>query len=685
MAEVDIERLVALAGSGKGRKKRVRNGRIGSRIAASERDTAENMELLYACANDWQQLEPRRREHERFVRYMNGQQWDDYVEDPDCPHRMIQEKELISRTGVTPVTNNIIQQFVRNILGQMLSNKYQTVVQARRNEDSELAEMLTNTIQACLDVNQNATLDINHVITLLSMGISWGKITYTKWDDRNDTDGRVSFVNENRIAWNQDCEDPRLLDLRRITELHSYTIDELVSNFATSPADERTLREMYRNHSFRNEEANARAADVLGTLDFWGNTAEQNKCRIIEVWQKRGRWVLWIHDRATAELPKEYTEQFELHEREADAENERRRMQAAEAGLDPEEVEDTMVEYERYFEEYWWVKYLTPQGVCLLEMESPYKHQQHPYVFASMPIVDGQSKSLLSDLIDMQRNINRQRTLLDAIIAGSAKNTLMVPVDALEGRDPNEYVQQMMKVNGVIFYTPKPGVTAMPEFLSRNSTNIGIWDVLNFDMAQAKEISGLSGALQGQVAKTGTPSSLYAQQAQNAMLNFVLLFDRFNEFCTKRDDKLLKVLIQYYNRPRHLALSGREYASTAKEYIPEKAARIANDYSLVASQSMDTPVFRQRIDDYLMQLLQMGLPLDIFLEYTTLPFGKKLLAQMKSLQQQQQQGQQMDPATVDAIQQEAMASGEVNPRAQQMLQQAFGASARPDLLPQQPV
>lgn len=685
MAEVDIERLVALAGSSKGRKKRVRNGRIGSRIAASERDTAENMELLYACANDWQQLEPRRREHERFVRYMNGQQWDDYVEDPDCPHHMIQEKELISRTGVTPVTNNIIQQFVRNILGQMLSNKYQTVVQARRNEDSELAEMLTNTIQACLDANQNATLDINHVITLLSMGISWGKITYTKWDDRNDTDGRVSFVNENRIAWNQDCEDPRLLDLRRITELHSYTLDELVSNFAASPADERMLREMYRNHSFRNEEANARAADVLGTLDFWGNTAEQNKCRIIEVWQKRGRWVLWVHDRATAELPKEYTEQFELHEREADAENERRRMQAAEAGLDPEEAEDTMVEYERYFEEYWWVKYLTPQGVCLLEMESPYKHQQHPYVFASMPIVDGQSKSLLSDLIDMQRNINRQRTLLDAIIAGSAKNTLMVPVDALEGHDPNEYVRQIMKVNGVIFYTPKPGVTAMPEFLSRNSTNIGIWDVLNFDMAQAKEISGLSGALQGQVAKTGTPSSLYAQQAQNAMLNFVLLFDRFNEFCTKRDDKLLKVLIQYYNRPRHLALSGREYASTAKEYIPEKAARIANDYSLVASQSMDTPVFRQRIDDYLMQLLQMGLPLDIFLEYTTLPFGKKLLAQMKSLQQQQQQGQQMDPAMADAIQQEAMASGAVNPRAQQMLQQAFGASARPDLLPQSQV
>ncbi|MEG2371079.1 MAG: hypothetical protein RSB23_07965, partial [Alistipes sp.] len=73
------------------------------------------------------------------------------------------------------------------------------------------------------------------------------------------------------------------------------------------------------------------------------------------------------------------------------------------------------------------VQYLTPQGVCLLEIESPYKHQQHPYVFAAMPIVDGMPKPLLSDLVEMQRNINRQRTMLDAIIAGSAKNTLFIP------------------------------------------------------------------------------------------------------------------------------------------------------------------------------------------------------------------------------------------------------------------
>lgn len=665
METITTNRLRALASKGKSKKA---PKSVSSQIRSSEEDRTENMRLLYACENDWRQLHPKREEHARFVRYMNGHQWDDYVQDPEGDG-MIKESELISRSGLTPLQNNVMQEFVRNILGQMLTNKTQTVVQARRDEDSELGEMLTNTVQACLDQNKNTMLDVNHAVTLCSAGISVGKITFTKWSERNDTDALIQYVNINRIAWNQDIEDPRLFDLRRISELHSYTLDELVSNFAATEEDERTLRDLFRNRTRVGEEYNQTAQDALKSLDFWTDTTEQNKCRIIEVWEKRGRWVLWVHDRASALPPKEYTTNLEYHEAEAHRENERRLEQALGAGLAAEDVEDSMLETERYFEEYWCVKYLTAQGVCLLASETPYKHGSHPYYFATMPLIDGVAKSLLSDIIDLQRNINRERTMLDAIFAGSIKNTMMVPETAVEGMDRKQYVNELMKINGVIFYTPKPGVE-MPSILSRSSANLGVWDLLNFDMNQAKEISGLSGALQGQISKSGTPSSLYAQQAQNAMLNFVLLFDRLNESYIARDEKLLKVLLQYYNRPRHIALSGKHYASTIREYIPEKAARIANDYSLVSSQSMDAPVFRQRIDEYLMQMVQIGLPLDLFLEHTTLPFGKKILSQLKALREQQQQQQPMDPALLSEVQQQAAAQS--NPEAMQMLQQAFG-------------
>lgn len=677
MSTLDIRRLKALAAKRKSPKKQ----NVVSSIRSSEDDRAKNMQLLFACENDWSQLRHKREEHARFVRYMNGQQWDDVVTDPDTG-KPIKESELISKTGLTPMQNNVIQQYMRNIIGQMLTNKSQSVVQARRDEDSELGEMLTNTIQACLDLNKSSMLDVNHAISLCSSGVSVGKITFTKWSDKNDNDALLQFVNINRIAWNQDVEDPRLFDIRRITELHSYTIDELISNFATTASDEAALREVYQRQSDGyHEELNGAAKDNLKTLDFWNDSSDLNKCRVIEVWQKLGRWVLWVHDRASALPPKEYTKDFQYHEQMALEENKRRLEQALGAGLEADDVEDAMMEYERYYEEYWAVKYLTPHGDCLLEMETPYNHGQHPYYFALMPLVEGECKSLMSDAIDLQRNLNRERTILEALSAGAIKNTLMVPETAVEGRDRDQYVKELMKLNGVIFYTPKPGVE-MPSILSKSSTNLGIWDLLNFDMQQAKEISGLSGALQGQVSKSGTPSSLYAQQAQNSMLNFVLLFDRLNESYIARDEKLLKVLLQYYNRPRHLSLSGKYYASTIREYIPEKAQKIANDYSIVSSQNMDTPAYRMRIDDYLMQMVNIGLPLEIFLEYTTLPFGKKLLAQLKSLREQQIQMQEgeagiapvsFDQKTLNEVANEAQKHA--NPEAMRLLQQAFGRGA----------
>lgn len=653
---------------------------------------AKNMDLLRACYNDWLQLSERRQEHKRFMRYYSGDQWGDMVEDPDHRGRMITERQLISQTGVTPVTHNILQEYIRNVCGQMLTNTYKTIINARREEDAQAAEMITNAIQACLDANENQTLDINTIIALHTMGVAWSKITYTAWDERNVTDARVDYVNEMRIAWNQDCEDPRLFDIRRICELHSYTRSEIIGNFAKNVYDEQRvnaiLDEIEIADRERFEQNNNKASDILENVDFWGNANEINKYRIIEVWSKRSRWVLWTNDRATFERPKEYVDDINAIETEVAAENARRIMQGMAAGMDEESI--PLIESERHYEQYWYCQFLTPNGVALLEMESPYDHQQHPYVFAAMPIIDGVSKPLFSDLIEMQRNINRQRTLLDMLIASSAKNTLFVPEDALNGHSLEEYAEQIMKVNGVIAFKPKPGVNQMPEFLQRNAINLGVFDVLNFDLQQIQAISGLSGAVQGQVAKPNTPASLYAQQAQNTMLNFVLLFDRFNTYCKKRDAKLTRVILQYYTVPRYLSVSGRNYGQTATEYIPEKARAIADNYSLVPSQGMDTPVFRERINEYLMDMLKGGLiPLDMFLQHTTLPFGKQLLSELQALQQQQQSGQGFNPDTVNNAQQiAAMAANqdrpaESAPRAQQMIAQMFGSHFQPDRLPVQ--
>lgn len=653
---------------------------LANRINRDDQKEIENKRLLWACFNDWLQLDGKRKEHARFMQYYSGEQWSDLVQDPDKSGKMISEKELFSRMGVTPITHNILQQYIRNVLGQMLSNPYKTIINSRREEDSQAAEMLTNAIQACLEVNENTTIDINHIIALHTIGVAWSKITYTHWDDRNVTDARIDFVNENRISWNQDCEDPRLFDLRRICELHSYTMDELISNFAATTADENTLRELYRSKREDREEQNSTAEQTLLNMEFWGSGSEINKYRVLEVWSKRGRWVLWANDRATFDRPKEYVNNIAEVEVQIAKENSRRLAQGAAAGMDVEAV--PLIEYERHYERYWYCQFLTPEGVCLLEMESPYEHQQHPYTFSSMPIIDGVSKPMFSDLIEMQRNINRQRTMLDMLIASSAKNTLFIPEDALEGHSLEEYADEIMKINGVIRFKPKPGINALPQFLQRNAVNIGIFDVLNFDMQQIQQISGLSGAIQGQVAKNNMPASLYAQQAQNTMLNFVLLFNRFNDYCTKRDKKLMRVCLQYYNEPRYLATSGKSYGTTATEYIPEKAKAIADSISFVPSQGMDTPIFRAQINDYLMEMLRGNLiPVETFLQHTTLPFGKQILSEIKSLKEQTPEGG-VNMQAVDNIQ--GIAQQQSDPRAVQLLQQMISGAVPNAPIPQMP-
>ena len=614
------------------------------------------------------------------MRYYGGEQWSDLVQDPDNPYKMISEKELFSRMGVTPITHNILQQYIRNVLGQMLSNPYKTIINSRREEDSQAAEMLTNAIQACLEANENPTIDINHIIALHTIGVAWTKITYTNWDDRNVTDARIDFVNENRISWNQDCEDPRMFDLRRLCELHSYTMDELIANFADTVQDEKTLRELYLTKREDREEQNSTAEQALLNMEFWGSGSEINKYRVLEVWAKRGRWVLWANDRASFSRPKEYVNDISNVEAALAAENSRRLAQGTSAGMDVEDI--PLIEYERHYERYWYCQFLTPEGVCLLEMESPYEHQQHPYVFSAMPIIDGVSKPIFSDLIEMQRNINRQRTLLDMLIASSAKNTLFIPEDALEGHTLEEYADEIMKINGVIRFKPKPGINALPQFLQRNAINIGIFDVLNFDMQQIQQISGLSGAIQGQVSKSNMPASLYAQQAQNTMLNFVLLFNRFNDYCTKRDKKLMRVCLQYYNEPRYLATSGKSYGATATEYIPEKAKAIADSISFVPSQGMDTPIFRAQINDYLMEMLKGNLiPVETFLQHTTLPFGKQILSELQSLKEQSAEGG-MNMGAVSNIQQ--IAAQQSDPRAVQMLQQMVSGAVPNAPAPEMP-
>lgn len=323
-----------------------------------------------------------------------------------------------------------------------------------------------------------------------------------------------------------------------------------------------------------------------------------------------------------------------------------------------------MEPYSRY-EPVWKVKYLSPWGHCFYEGETPYEHQEHPYAIKASPFLDGEVRGLVEDIIDQQRYINRLISMLDFIMGASAKGVLLVPEDAIpDDMDINDFSSEWSKFNGVIKIKTKPG-QQMPAQISANSTNIGAFEMLNLQLKLIMDIGGVGSAIQGHDAKSGTPSSLYAQMAQNSLINSRDMFDKFVDFKTQRDRKALKIIKQYYLTPRNINVGGRLSNTKNMRYTPDIGDI---DMDIRSIQGTDSPVYRAIVDDTLMTMLTNKLiDIKMFLEHTSLPFADKLL---DSIQKREQEGgqAQIDPEMAAQLQQAQSVAAAKNPKANAMIE-----------------
>jgi hypothetical protein len=252
---------------------------------------------------------------------------------------------------------------------------------------------------------------------------------------------------------------------------------------------------------------------------------------------------------------------------------------------------------------------------------------------------------------------------MDFIINASAKGVLMVPEDIIPaGMSVQDFSDEWTRFNGVIVYKPAPHAQ-IPQQISSKSTNIGIHELLQLEMNLLSQISGVHEAIQGMKPNAGTPSSLYAQETQNATLNTLDYMHTFNQFIQDRDTKALKVICQYYKDERYLAVSGRQYNQEARMWNPALVQDI--DFELVVSSGNDTPVFRQIVDDALLRMLESQMiDLQMYLENTSMPFADKLLECIKARQAALQSGEMAPELPGDAM--TAMA-GRASPAAMAML------------------
>lgn len=446
--------------------------------------------ILTQAYKAWRDNSELRSRRNRYKQYTYGQQWNDPIVDENGA--TITEGELALRNGKRPMTNNLIRQLVKCVVGRFRNTIGETAVNNPALADvyrqNNLDELDSRLLEEFL-ISGCAIQRVAHEQRLHGRGV---------WIDN---------VNPARFFVNP-FKDPRGWDIEMIGMIHDMSMAEVIMRFARGDRKKAmTLRNLYQSDEIH-----------MGSAFF---NAPHGRCRVIEVWTLESSESLLCHDRHQAQLFALSTSQRE----QLDAENSRR----ADCGTAP-------IDSRWHIDTHWHCRYLAPDGSLLDSFPSPYPHRSHPFVVKLYPLIDGEVHSFVEDVIDQQRYINRLIVMIDHIMSTSAKGALLFPANQRhESMSWEQIASEWSRSDSVIPYNPSAGNPG-PQQISANNTNIGAFELLSLEMKLFEEVSGVGSALMGK--NTGASGeALYESQIKNATIALADIFETFNHFRTERDKK----------------------------------------------------------------------------------------------------------------------------------------------------
>lgn len=618
--------------------------------------------VLFEAQRYYNNMENFRKRRERNKRYNYGNQWGDTVEiHSKCGGvKRLTEEQYIRLQGSEPLKNNLIRRLVKNVLGVYRSQSKEPICVTRDKDEQKYGETMSAVLQYNRQLNRETELDARIMEEFLISGAAICRKKYG-WK-KNRSDCWTDYVNPNNFFVDNNMRDFRGGDESCLGEVHDVTLANVLREFADSPDKARWIKHIYKNASDR--EFIADSLQQFGEfdpkrVDFMA-PSNPSLCRVIEVWRKETKPRYRCYDYNNGD---EYKIDVEDKHELVDIENEDRKKRGMEQGLLPDEV--PLIEATWFMDDYWYYYYLSPFGDILREGETPYAHGEHPYVFKFYPFIDGEIHSFVEDVVDQQRYVNRLITMYDFIMRASAKGVLLCPDDCLpDDMTWSDLADEWARFNGLVRF--KPSKTGqLPTQVANNCTNIGIGDLLQFQLKFFEDISGVNGALQGKPGNSGTSGSLYAQQTQNATMSLLDILESYSQFIIDGAYKDVKMIQQYYGTKKTYNIVGR--AGQVVEYDPKKIRDVEFDINI--TESTATPVYRQMANDFLMQLWQaQAISLEQLLQVGDFPFGDELLQSIKSQQTDIEQGRVPQGMSPD-LQAQVQQASQSNPRAQAMLQQ----------------
>ena len=600
--------------------------------------TDESVRLLRKAAYCYDSLFRLRERRRRSRRYYRGDQWKDMVEvyENGCKKTMTEE-EYIQRQGRPALKQNLIRPPVRNLIGQLRSAPYKSVIYARAKDNSLAAEMMSVALESALEMNDYRERDARLFEEFAISGCPIYETSYSYDVPRQRCIPKFRAVSINRFFFNPEMSDVCGDDMDFVGEIVDIDRDELISTYAKDELQERELREMYSSVSRYSVDREALSTDNEDFIDFY-TPKDTNRCRVIKICTLEGRWMLDCHDWMDGTRTIVPMDRME----EIDRENWQRSLMEQQTGQ-----QIAPIEYRKKYVRQWIYYHLSHNGNILFRKANPYEHKSHPYVFKFYPMVDGETWSLVEDLIDQQRMINRMNILFDFVISASAKGVLLVPEEAIpDDMDIEDFAEEWSRYNGVIKIRTKNGAQ-LPQQIVASNFNVGITDMINRQVQWMQQIGGVQDAQYGRSATSGTSAARYRQEMMSSSLNAIDYLESFGSLLIKRDWKIVQLIKQFYTEKEYIPLAGKEYSAEAHNYDPDIIRNI--DFSNTMQKMQDTFTMRFISEDSILRMLEAGMiSLEQYLTVSNNMYSEKLLNKLHETQQQLAQGN-VDPVMLQQV------------------------------------
>lgn len=477
------------------------------------------MNVFDEAEKAWNDMAPLRERRNRYKMFTYGRQWDDTVRDPDTG-LFVSERSLLSRDGRPPLTNNLIRQLVKSIIGRY-RRQAETAIKRTATDCGKCNgeyKRISEFMRRMYLLHRLDELDCRLLEEFLISGVAVQRLGI---DDYSRKHGYQAVANVSpECFFVSQCFDPRGIDIELIGMMHHWRPEEIVVRWGGQDRD-KALQLLARLRSMVSETPALTGGD--GSLF---RHAPPSMVRVIEVWRLESHEFFHVHD---PEKGLYYIARSNASRR-LKADNARRQRR-----------QRPLLNYRWQLQRIWTGRWFLPDGSLLDTVRLP-PGQKHPFAVKFYPLIDGEIHSLVEDVVDQQKYVNRLINLLDRMMATAAKGALLFPVDALpEGCDFEAVTRQWSATDGVVLYKGLHGDDP-PRQLTTTVGDVGARDLLRTEMELFKEISGVGDTLAGRTPASGVGAERYGMEIDNASVSIKDILDTFGSLIDHRN---LRLISQY--------------------------------------------------------------------------------------------------------------------------------------------